>query len=282
MSRHVVVVPCFNESRRLPVDVLRDWSARHAQWRFLFVDDGSRDDTWAVLQTFVEADPESFAAIRLPANRGKAEAIRQGVLFATAWKPRYVGYWDADLATPLEELERFRQVLDEHGDVDFVLGARVRLLGRAIERRLARHLLGRLFATLASLLLRLPVYDTQCGAKMLRVTPTTAALFAAPFRTSWVFDVELLARFLQTSGDGSVSAAARRLYELPLQSWADVAGSKLRFRHCARALWDLGVIWRADHRMRGLVAKPIEPLVAGRTSPPAADESVRQPAVSEL
>jgi dolichyl-phosphate beta-glucosyltransferase len=135
-------------------------------------------------------------------------------------------------------------VLEERPEIEVVLGSRVRLLGRRIERRAARHYLGRVFATGASLTLGLPVYDTQCGAKLLRATASTRQVFATPFLARWVFDVELLARYGQAVA-GQAPPLERRVYELPLQQWTDVAGSKVRPWDFVRSGLQLLRIWRS-------------------------------------
>jgi hypothetical protein len=108
-----------------------------------------------------------------------------------------------------------------------VLGSRIRLLGRRVRRSPARHYAGRVFATVASLKLRLPVYDTQCGAKLFRACGETRAAFERPFSSRWIFDVEILARLTGSLGP---EAVAERLVEHPLAEWADVGESKLRLR----------------------------------------------------
>ena len=108
-------------------------------------------------------------------------------------------------------------------ELDGVLGSRVRLLGRQIERRGTRHYLGRVFATFASLVLGLPVYDTQCGAKLIRVDDALGDALANPFRSRWIFDDELIQRL---SGYAT-RPLAERLEEYPLRRWTDVDGSKL-------------------------------------------------------
>ena len=82
-----------------------------------------------------------------------------------------LGYFDADLATPPGELLRMLDLLERRPDLSFVLASRVALLGRRITRRARRHYLGRVFATFASIFLQIPVYDTQCGAKVFRASP---------------------------------------------------------------------------------------------------------------
>jgi dolichyl-phosphate beta-glucosyltransferase len=249
MADVALVVPCFNEATRLDAGAFRDFALPASSGHTLeivFVDDGSRDATRAVLAELVASMPGRARLVALDRNGGKAEAVRQGVLAGLASTgTRFVGYWDADLATPLGELTRFLAVLDQQPAISFVVGSRVKLMGRAIERRPVRHYLGRVFATAASQTLGLPIYDTQCGAKLLRVTGDTAGLFAQPFTSGWIFDVELLARFRD-----ALPHAADRIYELPLDSWNDVAGSKVRPRDFVRSAAALGSIWRKYPRRR--------------------------------
>ena len=121
------------------------------------------------------------------------------------------------------------------------MGSRVRLLGRTIARSPVRHYLGRVFATFASLALDLPVYDTQCGAKVIRVTPGLLAALARPFRSAWVLDVELIGRLLQGSATAE-PVPASAFEEVPLLEYRDAPGSKVGLRGKLRALADVIVI----------------------------------------
>lgn len=237
----IIVVPCYNEAQRLDAEAFVAHAREAGDQYLLFVDDGSRDATWNVLQQMCARVPEKLSCLRLAQNAGKAEAVRQGLLAALAKNPAIVGYWDADLATPLEAIDELAHVLRERPEANIVMGSRVKLLGRRVERKLARHYIGRVFATLASFVLRLPVYDTQCGAKLFRASDATRTIFAMPFRTSWVFDVEILGRYVQLVGP---AAAEATIVEYPLFAWIDVPGSKLRLHHGLRAAWDLLLIRR--------------------------------------
>jgi dolichyl-phosphate beta-glucosyltransferase len=239
-----LVVPCYNEADRLDPEAFLRFLTTHPDVRLVMVDDGSVDGTGEVLERMQAAAPTAVTALRYFPNRGKGEAVRAGILATIAQDPALVGFFDADLSTPLRAVDDFLAVLRTRPDVEFILGSRVLLMGRDVRRRASRHYLGRVFATAASLTLDLPVYDTQCGAKMLRVTPATATLFAKPFRSRWIFDVELIARYLRLPVDPGEPARRDRLYELVLPAWHDKPGSKLRWYDFARAMLDLAYIWR--------------------------------------
>ncbi len=249
----VLVVPCFNEATRLDPAAFLRFLATHPGARLVMVDDGSTDGTWEVLERLRTAVPAAVTVLRHAPNRGKAESVRAGILAAIEAQPAVMGFFDADLSTPLDAVDDFLAVLQTRPHVEFVLGSRVLLMGRDVKRKAARHYLGRVFATAVSHALDLPVYDTQCGAKMLRVNAGTASLFATPFRSRWIFDVELIARYLRLPVDPGAPSRRDRLYELVLPVWHDKPGSKLRWFDFARAMVDLGYIWRERlaHRPAG-------------------------------
>jgi len=146
-----LVVPCYNEAARLDVDAFVQFTAAHPGARLVLVDDGSSDDTGAVLDRIRAAAPLAVSTIRLETNRGKGEAVRAGILAAAAENPAVVGFIDADLSTPLSAIDDFLAVLRTRPDVEFLLGSRVLLMRRDVKRTAWRHYPGRVFATAASL-----------------------------------------------------------------------------------------------------------------------------------
>ena len=239
----LVVIPCYNEAARLPLQSFDRFLAQTTGVGFLMVNDGSHDDTLGLLQRFAEGYRGRVEVLDLQPNSGKAEAVRRGLLQAIDRGARFTGFWDADLATPLETILEFRSVLVERPEVDWVLGARVRLLGRRIDRRTVRHWFGRVFATIASLALGIAVYDTQCGAKLFRRDQALSLSLREPFASRWFFDVELIGRFLNLRRESGERTPEARIVELPLQTWIDVAGSKLGAIDFVRAAWELAGIW---------------------------------------
>ncbi len=247
MPKTAVVVPCYNEAGRLRGEVFEAFAKSHPDVCFVMVNDGSTDATLDLLQRLAARNADQFLVVDVQPNGGKAAAVRVGMQAAFELDSDYAGYWDADLATPLEEIPRFVSLLDERPELVLALGSRVQLLGRSIERSAVRHYLGRVFATAASLTLRLAVYDTQCGAKLFRCTEETADLFREPFVTGWIFDVELIARLIRARAV-SGPPPAEAIYEVPLQRWHDVQGSNVRTRDFFVALAEMVRIWRTYMR----------------------------------
>jgi dolichyl-phosphate beta-glucosyltransferase len=239
-DKTLLVIPCYNEAIRL---------SRHPfvlpfhGLYILFVNDGSADNTLDVLKKIAAENDEVFV-YDLPKNSGKAEAVRQGVLYAQTLpiyrELEWIGYWDADWATPLREVENFFAYAQLYANrVDAVIGSRIYKLGAKIERSYFRHLLGRLFATTCALLLGLECYDSQCGAKLFRKGLVRKA-FSEPFLSRWIFDTEVLLRL-----------EGENIIECPLQEWRDVPGGKLKItRELPRVGFDLLKI-RAWHRTYG-------------------------------
>ncbi len=242
MSRTCLVVPCFNEAQRLDCDAIDQALSTHPDLSLVLVDDGSSDDTWRVIEGLARVHDNRVRAIKLPSNRGKAEAVRRGLLDAALpSEASYVGFWDADLATPLHAFTTLVQPFTERPGLLMVFGSRVKMLGSEIERSTVRHIIGRVFATLAAVVVDLGVYDTQCGAKIFRNSPEVKELFSKPFISPWLFDVEILARIAQSVAWDS-DALRRAAMEVPVGTWRDVKGSKVKPSHFPRLIADLSRI----------------------------------------
>jgi len=210
-----MIIPCYNEEKRLDIESFKSFTGG---CYFLFVNDGSKDDTIGLLK---RNQQENIFVLDLTQNGGKAEAVRQGMLHIRTLPIyngiKWVGYWDADLSTPLDELFNFMTYYKTFfPKAHTIWGSRVRRLGSNIKRTNKRHILGRMFANVTSFFLKLSCYDTQCGAKIFKKELIDDA-FSEPFLSRWIFDVEILMR-LRTYN----------IVEYPLNTWIDVAGSKIK------------------------------------------------------
>ena len=224
-------MPCFNEANRMQPQAFVAFGKANPGSVFFFVNDGSRDQTGELLEKINEQLPNS-RVIHLAQNKGKGEAVRQGLLTAIDEDFSFAGYLDADLSTSLEEFQRLCKIAIEK-NADVVFGSRIKKLDSHIERSAARHLIGRGIATLIDNRFGLGIYDTQCGAKIFSSSILPAVL-KEPFLTRWFFDVEL---FLRIRNEHKTAA-----YEVPLQKWTNVKNSKISlasFPSVAKELWTL-------------------------------------------
>lgn len=241
MQKICVVIPCYNEAARLNIASLSAFIDKHPHHCFLGVNDGSTDGTLALLQDISQKYPQQFIVFDMPQNSGKAEAVRQGLLYAVNIPGfDYYGYWDADFSTPLEEIDWFIYFSGGQLAHQLIMGTRVARLGANVERRILRHYLGRIFATVIANMLQIRIYDSQCGAKLIH-TSVVNEIFNRPFISKWFFDVEVLFRLLRNRQSES---ALPQILEVPLRTWFEIGGSKLKLRDFIKAPLELFRIYR--------------------------------------
>ncbi len=239
----VIVIPCYNEAQRLDPAPFVSFLADNPGITFLFVDDGSTDDSYEKLAEIGSLAGASSEVLKLDANCGKAEAVRRGVLAALAGEPSHIGYWDGDLATPLSEIPMFVELCAD-GSRKMIFGSRIQRLGAEINRHWYRHYPGRFIAFWINVILQLPIHDTQCGAKLIEAD-LVRQIFTEPFISPWLFDVELFARIISLFGR---QQASQLIYEVPLQHWNDVGESKISLGYLPKIPVELMKIYRRYHK----------------------------------
>ncbi|WP_222934233.1 glycosyltransferase [Polaribacter pectinis] len=220
-----IIIPCYNEEKRLPTKTFLKF-IQNKDIHFCFVNDGSSDNTIDVLNSIKIKEPDKVLVINNNKNVGKAEAIREAVLELYNLKLYdYIGFFDADLATPLFEIENLRNYFIINDSLILVMGSRIKRMGANVNRKFHRFLFGRIFATIISAnVLKLPVYDTQCGAKLFS-TKIPVAVFNDKFITKWLFDVELIIRIKKLFGNDIIE----KIVEYPLLEWVEKGESKVKF-----------------------------------------------------
>jgi len=242
-----IIVPAFNEARRLPATLDRLVSfaeSRSFVVEVLIVDNGSTDSTKEIIMGFVSRTP----VIRYlhEAVQGKGAAVRAGVMAASG---EYLLFTDADLAVPIEEADNF--LPPRVPDCDIAIGSREAEGARRYGEPYRRHLMGRVFNLVVRTMLLPGLQDTQCGFKCFR-RAVAHDLFTASTVHGWSFDVEIL-HIARLRG--------YRIVEVPVQ-WYYGAESKVRpVRDTWRMLDELRKI-RANGR-RGLYKSPGRMTVRG-------------------
>ncbi len=187
--QYSIVIPAYNETARIRNALFsvtecvrrRGWDAE-----VLVVDDGSTDDTAAIVEAWGQAHPE-VRLVRNSTNRGKGFSVRNGMLRAAG---EIVMFTDADLSSPIEEAERLFDAIAAGADV--AIGSRW-LIGKRIVHKqpLYRRIFGRCFNALTRSIMRLPFADTQCGFKAFR-REAAHLVFGLQRIERWGFDPEIL------------------------------------------------------------------------------------------
>src|SRR5690349_506337 len=108
-----IIIPCYNEFERLPLSSFEHFISKYPDLRLCFVNDGSKDKTGFILDSFAQQNPVNVTIVHLSKNQGKGEAVRQGMCLMMAnFQTNYLCYLDADLSSPLEEVIRLLSAME--------------------------------------------------------------------------------------------------------------------------------------------------------------------------
>ncbi len=231
----VIIIPCYNEADRLDTNKFIDYLSQNTHLHFIFVDDGSTDNTSKIINQLISKYNSLVSLLTNETNKGKAESVRLGVIESYKMNPDYIGFLDADLAAPIEEIDNLLKIVKKDKTKEVVFASRIQIIGSEIKRNYFRHFIGRLFATCVSLLLKIRIYDTQCGAKMFS-RKICNDIFSEQFVSPWLFDVELFARLLNIYG---MEKTIHMSCEHPVSKWRDIDGSKVKLIFFLKAPFEL-------------------------------------------
>jgi len=214
-----VIIPAYNEAGRIKdsLNRIREYlRTKPISFEIIVVDDGSKDETGKLVQEMI-AEFSELKLIHLPINQGKGFAVRTGMMEA---KGRLVLMSDADLSTPIEELEKLVQAIEQGADV--AVGSR-RAKGAVLLKHQSwfRQNIGLAFGFFTRMIVPTGVLDTQCGFKCFK-REASKKLFSLQKSTGFAFDLEILA-LAKKLGFG--------IKEVPIK-WKNSESSKVKpFRH---------------------------------------------------
>lgn len=186
-----IIIPAFNEEKRLRdslAEILEKAGAVFPAIELIVVDDGSSDETAAIAEGFIKSASKPGRVIRIPENRGKGFAARKGLLAASGSLALMT---DADLSTPIEELERLVALLEQR-NADVVIGSRgLSASDVRVHQPWYREYGGKAFNFFVRAITSLPYRDTQCGFKLFRLS-SCRGIFEQLRINRFAFDVEIL------------------------------------------------------------------------------------------
>lgn len=234
----LILIPCYNEFNRLKTEEFVRFVNENPNCGIIFCNDGSTDRTIDKLNAIQSQAENNIFIFDSKENFGKAGIIREGVRYSLEKNIAFkkLAYLDADLSTSLEECHEISKKVND--EVLFAFGSRISKIDNHIDRKLYRHILGRIIATFISNSLGIAVYDTQCGCKIIE-KKLAKDIFEEKFISRWLFDVELFFRMIKIFGKEKMKVICR---EIPLYEWVDVDESKVSFMYGFKLWYDLYLI----------------------------------------
>ncbi len=257
VKNYAIIVPCYNEALRFPYKEFLSFAKKHPEVLLCFVNDGSRDNTLAVLRGIQFECPGNICVYSLKHNGGKSEAVRQGMLYMQMnFNAELLGFLDADLATTAEEWLQMAQYKEEHPKFGVVVGSRIQRLGASIKRDDNRSLFSMVIKKIIRFILKTPFQDTQCGAKIFHRS-LVPFLFSKSFMTPWLFDVEIFLRLQKKFGKSTLH---KGVLEFPLMNWTEVGDSRLKMKHAVKIPFQLAKLYYQYH-IQAKLGRQSKPLV---------------------
>jgi DNA-binding response OmpR family regulator len=218
-----VVIPCYNEEKRLLSAEFISFAHQNLGYHLCFVNDGSKDKTLEVLAQLRKGKEDYISIYDCEKNGGKAEAVRLGMLhLAKQSQFDYIGFLDADLSTNFDDFQDLAETI-YNSKYKLVFGSRIARMGAEITKESARSLISTTTNLVIRKIIGMEINDTQCGAKIM-TRDLVKRTFRRKFITKWLFDVEIFLRIKKIYG---LEKTKKIILEKPLKRWIHVNGSKL-------------------------------------------------------
>jgi CheY-like chemotaxis protein len=247
-----VVIPCYNEEKRLLRKEFTDFIVKNSGYHLCFVNDGSTDKTLSILIGLRKGREDFITIYNCNKNQGKAEAVRLGMLFMVKQQGLdYIGFLDADLSTNLIDFDNLVSTIEKF-NYKIVSGARISRMGAKITKMPLRNIISLLINVVVRKILKMNFRDTQCGAKVFS-KDVIELIFGKRFITRWVFDVEIFKRISLHFG---LKTAKKMVCEQPLKRWIHASGSKLSMNDSFKIVVQLiQIFWYYRKKRTGNIVK---------------------------
>ena len=234
-----IIIPCYNEGKRIDSQAFLNFVNSQEDYYLCFINDGSKDNTLEVLEKMEAAEPKKISVINLKKNGGKAAAVRRGTRKLYLKQDiDYIGFMDADLSTDFRDFMKLVETMNKNKNLSLVYGSRSGQ-DNQIERNPLRAFCSKIIKSMVSLILGLPIEDTQCGAKVFRRNIVPVA-YKEAFLSRWLFDVEIFIRLKRHFG---LKHIMTNISEQSLDRWVHVDDSKLGLKDSIKIPYMLLSIW---------------------------------------
>ncbi|WP_215224600.1 glycosyltransferase [Echinicola shivajiensis] len=224
-QKFAIVVPCYHVENRFPHHHFLTFAKLNPDVLLCFVNDGSKDNTSGVLKGIQMQSPDNIVVLNLKENGGKSAAVRHGMLYVhSKYSMNLLGFLDADMATTPEEWLKMALYKESYPKFGAIVGSRIQRIRAEISSNEKDSLWKSILRLVVKGILKTNFQDTQCGAKIFQRS-LVPFLFAEPFQTSGLFDVEIFLRLQQKFGKTSLQ---KGVLEFPLMQWAEKGETRMK------------------------------------------------------